>query len=502
MTDAQYVPPIYLDEATGLHYIIGRKHVLFDNGVKVPRDAFNSRASYKKSIGVLVREAAEDPENCGWDFQHAVQTTNLARAKSRRKTTVIRPSIEAQARQKPAQATPELVEEIPALTPVSVAADGSVAAATEQAVVVEADKVKPTIGAAMGSGAAAELPAGSWKTVVVQGAGSEAEKKASTPIVEALREPEPAPEPPTRPTSRLRAFFSVPYNDVILMIATVGVLCAAMSVYHTFMFLVNAGKSDVVAAITAVAMVTFSATAYTVARRLLQDSGIGFIQRTFFALFLIVMGTGTIGFCAFSTINVSYSQLASRQVAATEAVVGRDVGVAGQKETLADLQAQLDSAIADVATYSTRANQLYEATIRPLPTAESPDDPALRQARVERDAATRAYNAATKALEAAKAKRDSLYAKKAAARDAHTEAVTTAAASDVSSYAAVAKRLGTTEDTFKFIIDVIPAVFFDVVAPFAIAVAMLLKDRRNGLTKTSAVSRLIASLTSKGGKNG
>ena len=70
---------IYLDNETGLNYIIGRRIVLFENGVTVDLAAFNNRG--KKTITELIREAMVDPENCNWDFIKSCQTADLTKRK-------------------------------------------------------------------------------------------------------------------------------------------------------------------------------------------------------------------------------------------------------------------------------------------------------------------------------------------------------------------------------------------------------------------------------------
>ena len=484
MNDTQYRPPIYLDEQSGLHYIVGKSNVLFDNGVIVPRSAFDSRASYRRSILSLVEEASKDPEKRGWDFNNAVQTTNLSRVKTQRRTATIRPKITAQVKSESKPAQPELAEKKPEPAP-----EPTITAQPAPEVQVPAGMLE----ASEGTG---EVRFDPPRESAPEPAPAPAEAEDEEPVVEVpFKETRKKPNP-------IKAFFSVPYTDVILMILFVGALCVVMSVYHTFLFLIGAGKAPWVAAVTAVAMVTFSSTAYTIARRVAQDHKIGFFQRIFFALFLVAMGTFTIGFAVFSTINVSYGQFKAQATENTDALVAKSVTVTAQSDALSDIQQQIDAANADVITYTRDRERFYEIMTKPLPETETPDDPVLKTAKAERDAATRNYSAAGRSLDAAKAKRDALYAKKDSARNAHTEAVTTAVASDVTSYAAVAKRIGMSEDDLKFAIYVIPAVFFDIVAPFAIAVVMLLKDRRNGLTKGSLIDRLFGKLTQKleGGK--
>lgn len=93
---------IYLDNETGLNYIIGRRIVLFENGVTVDLAAFNNRG--KKTITELIREAMVDPENCNWDFIKSCQTADLTKRKGTKRVV---------SQVQPAKAVPEPEPEAP-----------------------------------------------------------------------------------------------------------------------------------------------------------------------------------------------------------------------------------------------------------------------------------------------------------------------------------------------------------------------------------------------------
>jgi len=264
----------------------------------------------------------------------------------------------------------------------------------------------------------------------------------------------------------------------------------AMSIYHTDMFLIESGKSRLMSIIAAVAMVTFSATAYTAARHVAQDHGIGLFMRVFFSLFLVVCGTSTILFSVFSTINVSYEQFDARQKETTSTVLATDITVSSSNARLDDKQKQLTNADIEVADYTRDVANFYALMSKPVPTSAIEGDPAVQIAMNEKVAASRNYSRSQTKLEQARAKRDKLYADKEALATMKESAVTTAVALQKSAYSMVATKLGATEETIKFIVYVIPAVFFDIIAPFAIAIVLLLKDRRKGVEKISALDKI------------
>ena len=93
---------LYLDDETGLHYIVGRESVLLENGVKIPRDAFENRFKDRRPLADIVREARENPENCNWDFKKTCKTANLTKA------PVVKPKAAPKVAEKKA---PKIIEE-------------------------------------------------------------------------------------------------------------------------------------------------------------------------------------------------------------------------------------------------------------------------------------------------------------------------------------------------------------------------------------------------------
>jgi hypothetical protein len=296
---------------------------------------------------------------------------------------------------------------------------------------------------------------------------------------------------------RAGSFFSAPYTDIIIMVLFVGLLCMAMSIYHTDMFLIETGKSPVVAIIGAVAMVTFSASAYTAARHVFQDHGIALLSRLFFSSFLVITGTATILFSVFSTVNVSYEQFRSVQKVATQAEIAVDPSVSTNAELLADKNKQLADADVEVAEYQKDRDSFLRTMNKPLPEGLDSQDPVYVMAVNEKVAASRNYSRSQVKLEQARAARDKLYADKDALEKGHLSAVDTASHPETTAYRMVSAKFGIVERDIEFIVYTVPAVFFDIVAPFAIAIVLLLKDRRKGIEKLSFFDRLGRSLQEK-----
>jgi len=62
---------VYLDEDSGLHYMLGQDVVLFDNGVVVWLKDFNARSKNLKTVREVVDEAAKNPKMTGYNFEAA-----------------------------------------------------------------------------------------------------------------------------------------------------------------------------------------------------------------------------------------------------------------------------------------------------------------------------------------------------------------------------------------------------------------------------------------------
>jgi succinate dehydrogenase hydrophobic anchor subunit len=299
--------------------------------------------------------------------------------------------------------------------------------------------------------------------------------------------------------SAVKSFFSAPYTDVIVMMLVVGILCVSMSIYHTNQFLLDSGKHPIVAITAAVAMVIFSASAYTAARNISQDKGIGILSRLLFSSFLVVCGTFVILYSVFSTVNVSYDQYKLRESVKVAAVVKQDVSVDTSNTKLTMKDQAIKTVEDEITGYLNDSNLFYLARSKDLPNEKPSDDPAAQTAinrRMqiavnERSIASRDYDRTQKLLTAARQRRQQLIDDRMSILDTKSAAITKAESGVLDAYDMVASKLGIAEETLRFIIYAIPATFFDIVAPFALAIVLLLKDRRNGKEASVKKSTLL-----------
>ena len=411
--------PQHYDEEAGLHYIKGTRNILFENGVIIPRKDYDDRARSGKSLSSLIIEAMQQPKNCGWDYKNAVETTYLERMKGDKKMDI-------------APAIPE----------------------------------QPVV-----------------------------------PAVEVVRAPDPAPvevktpepkvpdvvESATRARNKIAEFLSKPYTDIIIMLAVVGTLCVSMSIYHTNKFLLDSGKDPWVAMVAAVAMVIFSASAFTAARHVFADKGINIISRLVFSSFLIVFGVFVIMYSVFSTTSVSYDQYREKRSLVVQSAVKEDTGVKLNDERVTAKDSAIAAAQAEVSRYELDSVGFYTAMMKDVPQLSSSEDAAAVEAsrRAQqialnaRSLATKNYDKVQEQLATARERLNKLQEERYALIDAKSAAIDTVVSSQSTAYKLVSSKLGISEETLQFIIYVIPAAFFDVVAPFAVAIMLLLKDRRS-----------------------
>ncbi len=410
-------PLIHLDAETGLHYIKGTSYVLFENGVRVGRSDFDNRIQNGKTAKDIVSDASSISSECDWDYEAALKTRNLVKKVGVKETTRM-----------PRKSPP-------------VRHEGRKEVIPESPVRQEEQTVPP----------------------------------AATPRVVTAQE-------------KVRGFLKMPHADIVIIMVVVAALCLTMSIYHTYNFLVSAGKSVPVSFIAAFAMALYSSSAFTAARHVYQDKGIGFITRVLFSVFLVATGTFVIVFSVFSTTNVSYDQYEQRRKEGIAEAVQTNTVVVERNEQLEEKEAEIAEVDREIAIYERDSERFYAVMSKELPVVPVTENDQERIAaekrlaavNAERYTARRDYNRVQSLLVTARQTRKDLIKQKEKIRE--DRIVSTEAAKDArkDAYDLVAGRIGVSRDTLSFVVYVIPAAFFDVVAPFAFAIVLLLKDRMQG----------------------
>jgi len=93
-------------------------------------------------------------------------------------------------------------------------------------------------------------------------------------------------------------------NIVFMAMLAVGVLCIIMSGRNTASYLLLTGMDHLIAIMTGIALIIFSATSFTAAQLFLAHKG----AAKLFSIFFIVVGMVVITFSIFSTLSLNYSK--------------------------------------------------------------------------------------------------------------------------------------------------------------------------------------------------
>jgi len=224
----------------------------------------------------------------------------------------------------------------------------------------------------------------------------------------------------------------------------VGIGSAVMSLYHTRLFLMET-KPVWVATMVALTFILFSATAFTAARYFFGT--VGLTKLLGFAF--LVAGTAVIGFSIFSTITVSFNQYTS----ATK-IVAVEQDTVNTNRVLLELNRREQEELRDEITrLETEAEFWKDQSWRRYDTIQASIDTARTRWDDLRSAETELVRETPKAVLEHTTERETVYT-------------------------FVARLFKVSVDFVQFLVYVIPAVFFDVVAPFALSVVLLLEDNR------------------------
>jgi len=352
-------PLVHTHEGTGLKYLCGSKQVLFETGIVIPREEFNSLE--KGGLVERLEQLSNDPKFCNFDFAYACTTGHLRH----RKGTV------------PVNNKIKLEESEPVVIPQ-----------------IQEEQKKDT---------------------------------------------------------QQRSFTFSSVSLVMVVMVIVGTGSAVMSAYHTSAFLIFGGKPTWTAVLTGTMLILFSGTAFTAARHFLQETG---LQKIFGFLF-IAAGFAVIAYSIFSTVTVNFNQFKWKDdekvvtaVEDSEALAAHERLLQENREALDEINTRISKLGEDTEYWKTMSWRRYDELQKQLSFAQE-SRVALRNRRIE--------------LEASK-----------------PELVALAESSQETVYTFLARLLGLKEDVARFFVYVIPACLYDVLAPFALSVVLLLIDKRRG----------------------
>ena len=231
---------------------------------------------------------------------------------------------------------------------------------------------------------------------------------------------------------------------ILFCMIFIAVGSACMSIYHAAAFLIQGGKPFLISAMTAVLLVLFASTGFTAARYFSEQRGFAKI----FALPFIMITSILICYIAFSTTSVSYEQFRDQEAGKT-ATVQKEIG---SLELYADIQKSITETEKYIKTLE--KNNIESMTKEAFARHQ-------RMLMSERDK-----------LQKLREKSFTLKEKAGGGSIAEKKQSITAV------YEFLTEIFGVNSRILRFIIYVIPAVFYDVVAPFGFTVVFFLIDNK------------------------
>jgi hypothetical protein len=236
---------------------------------------------------------------------------------------------------------------------------------------------------------------------------------------------------------------------VTVVMAVVGIGSAVMSAYHTSTFLYEGGKPAWASVMTGAMLILFSATAFTAARYFFNEQG---AVKLFGALF-VVAGLAVIAYSMFATLTVNFNQFKWRDDEQAVAAVEGSEALAAHRDQIRLLEEEID-AVAD------------EVTVL------------RREADYWRTQSWRRYDSIQERLTGRSEYLNSLRERHSTLVGETPRLVEVEAVSQETIYDLLGNVLDIEEDAMRFFVYVVPACLYDILAPFALSVVLLLVDKR------------------------
>jgi hypothetical protein len=270
------------------------------------------------------------------------------------------------------------------------------------------------------------------------------------------RADEAVKEEQKKETMRRRVFSSA--SLVMAVMVIVGVGSAVMSAYHTSTFLYEGGKPAWASLMTGAMLILFSGTAFTAARYFFQEKG----ALSVFGWLFIVAGLAVVVYSMFSTLTVNFDQFKWRDEERAAAVTEDSETLAAHREQIRLLEGEIGEVADEIASLRGEADYWRTQSWRRYDDIQ------------ERLAGRSEY------LDSLRERHGLLV--RDTARLVEAEAV-----SRETVYTFLAGLFRVSEDVMRFFVYVIPACLYDILAPFALSVVLLLADkRRDGMRGPAA----------------
>lgn len=237
---------------------------------------------------------------------------------------------------------------------------------------------------------------------------------------------------------------------ILCVMAVVGTMSAVMSAYHTTSANMIFGRPMIVGLVTGTVMVLFSATAFTAARWFMQESG----PVRLFALVFLLLGTLVIAYSMLSTLVVSYSSWNKTEEAEKAVTVSNSAELAALEYQVKLKEGELTEAqeaerkISEEAEYwKAKSWKRYDELENQLTEVRN------KITTVRKELAELIAEKPSVASKAGEEKEDVF--------------------SFLSTFIKIKPR------TLRLFMQAVPAMFFDIIAPFALSCAIYLAEKGN-----------------------
>jgi hypothetical protein len=249
-------------------------------------------------------------------------------------------------------------------------------------------------------------------------------------------------------TSLKSYVFSSAFTVMVVM-AAVGIGSAVMSAYHTSSFLHEGGKPVWASLITGVMLILFSGTSFTAARYFFREKG----AVCAFGVLFVVTGLAVIAYSMFSTLTVNFNQFKWKDDETASAAVADSETLSAHTYIMEETRSMLEEVSGEIARLETETDYWRERTWR-------------------------RYDEFNALLTEAKKRRETLRVELARLEAERPVIMEQASVSRDTVYSFLGRLFNAEEDVMRFFVYVVPACLYDILAPFALSVVLLLADKR------------------------
>ena len=236
---------------------------------------------------------------------------------------------------------------------------------------------------------------------------------------------------------------------ILLVMCITGLLSALMSAYHTTVAMAIFGRPRLVGLVTGTVMVLFSATAFTAARWFLQDKR--FVR--WFAVVFVLLGLMVIAYSMLSTLVVNYNAWSTVDTEQKEEVAGNSEELSAYNYRIQLKESELAELQADVDTLSAEADYW-------------------------KDKSWKRYDELSSQLSEQRQKITSVRSELSELISGKPQAAAKAGNEKEDVFTFLSGFVKVQPKTLRLFMQAVPAMFFDIIAPFALSCAIYLAEKR------------------------